>query len=289
MKLLLTKNPLDFVLWKPADADDDASSVFQSPWGNGRPGWHIECSAMSSKYLGANFDIHGGGADLQFPHHENEIAQSRCANEKSNFANYWIHNGFLTVNGEKMSKSLKNFITVKDLLDKEVSGVTIRFLLLSTHYRKPFDFNQKALDEAQKTLEKFYAVLDKKMLSMPRGKVPNHILECLTDDLNISKAIAILHEMAKKIKSVDDQNLKEELLATLDLLGLVDEKFFDKKNIAKNDENKIDEEYVNSQIELRIKFKQEKNFAKADEIRQNLLAQGIILEDIAKDKTIWKN
>ena len=147
-------DPLDFVLWKPADLDDDVSSVFESPWGKGRPGWHIECSAMSSKYLGVDFDIHGGGADLQFPHHENEIAQSRCANAQSHFAKYWIHNGFLTVDGEKMSKSLKNFITVRDLLDKKIPGVVIRYLLLSSHYHKPLDFNQKAPDDAQKLIWK---------------------------------------------------------------------------------------------------------------------------------------
>src|SRR3989338_816958 len=152
------KDPLDFVLWKSADEDDDISSVFASPWGKGRPGWHIECSAMSVKYLGKNFDIHGGGADLQFPHHENEIAQSRCAYSSSIYAKYWIHNGFLTVNGEKMSKSLKNFITVFDLLQKGEKGIVIRYLLLATHYRKPLDFSEKSLHDAQKSIEKFYSV-----------------------------------------------------------------------------------------------------------------------------------
>ncbi len=277
------KNPLDFVLWKPADEDDDPSSVFASPWGNGRPGWHIECSAMSSKYLGVDFDIHGGGADLQFPHHENEIAQSRCSQPSSHYARFWIHNGFLTVDGEKMSKSLKNFITVRDLLDKGISGVVIRYLLLSTHYRKPFDFNQKALDDAQKSLEKFYALFDKSALSDKKGKVSKQVLEHLAEDLNISKTIAYLHETAKEIKSTNDENLKKEFVATLDFLGLLDANFFTKKS-----ENNFDEKYIESQIELRLKFKQEKNFAKADEIRQNLLAQGILLEDVAKDKTIWK-
>ncbi len=277
------KSPLDFVLWKPSDDEDDASSVFESPWGRGRPGWHIECSAMSSKYLGADFDVHGGGADLQFPHHENEIAQSCCANSGSHFARFWIHNGFLTVNGEKMSKSMKNFITVYDLLNQGISGVVIRYLLLSTHYRKPFDFNQKALDDAAKSIEKFYAVLDCDTLLLAKNRKPsNEILQCLADDLNISKTTVLLHEMVKKIRTNNDQQAKEELAIALDFLGLSDVKFFDKKD------NTIDENYIQEQVDLRLKMKQEKNFVKADEIRKNLLAQGVILEDISKEKTLWK-
>ena len=281
------KNPLDFVLWKPSDAQDDASSVFQSPWGAGRPGWHIECSAMSSKYLGADFDIHGGGADLQFPHHENEIAQSRCANPNSHYAHFWIHNGFLTVNGEKMSKSLKNFITVRDLLNKQVSGVVIRYLLLSTHYRKPFDFNQKALDDAKKSLEKFHALLTSNDFAQGKNKpelVSKIILGHLAQDLNISKAIASLHEIAKEIKANNDKNLKIEFAATLDFLGLVDGNPLAEKEAV----SEIDGGFIKLQIELRLKAKQEKNFQLADEIRQNMLAKGILLEDVGKNETIWK-
>ncbi len=276
------RNPLDFVLWKPADAEDDVSSVFESPWGKGRPGWHIECSAMSSKYLGADFDIHGGGADLQFPHHENEIAQSRCANPNSHYAHFWIHNGFLTVDGEKMSKSLKNFITVRDLLDKGVSGVVIRYLLLSTHYRKPFDFNQKALDDAQKSLEKFYSVMEIGVST--NGRLSERILADLADDLNISKVIATLHEMAKEIKATNDENLRNEFAATLDFLGLIDEGFFKGQEVVSD----VDLTEINEQIALRLKAKQDRNFQLADEIRQNLLAKGILLEDVAKNETIWK-
>lgn len=272
-------DPLDFVLWKPADAEDDISSVFESPWGKGRPGWHIECSAMSSKYLGADFDIHGGGADLQFPHHENEIAQSRCANPKSHFAKYWIHNGFLTVDGEKMSKSLKNFITVRDLLDKKIRGVVIRYLLLSSHYHKPLDFNQKALDDAQKSIEKFYHSFAKEDLLNIEDVLPDEILQGLADNLNISKVIAFLHELSSKAKN--NVAAKKQLLSSLDFLGLIDVNFFDRKT-------NLDENYINAQIELRFKYRQEKNFAKADEVRNGLLTKGIILEDIAKDKTIWK-
>ncbi len=273
------KNPLDFVLWKPADKDDDASSIFDSPWGKGRPGWHIECSAMSSKYLGADFDIHGGGADLQFPHHENEIAQSRCANIGSHYAKFWIHNGFLTVDGEKMSKSLKNFITVRDLLDKGVKGIVIRYLLLSTHYRKPIDFTQKALDDAQKSIEKFYSALDLESVNNPKkGKYFAEVLEYLSDDLNISKVTALLHEIVKKAKT--EIEVKLDLASILDFLGLIDLSFF---TVKKN----IDEEFINSQIELRLKAKKEKDFKKADEIRNNLLAMGIVLEDSASG-TGWK-
>ncbi len=311
------KNPLDFVLWKPADQEDDPSSMFDSPWGVGRPGWHIECSAMSSKYLGNNFDIHGGGSDLQFPHHENEIAQSKCAHENSYYAKYWIHNGFLTVDKEKMSKSLKNFITVKDLLDKNINGVVIRFLLLSSHYRKPLDFNKKILDDSKKTIEKFYEIIDKKDLELIDKSIPEIVISYLADDLNISKVNAYLHELVKKIKNSNDLNLKKDFLNTLDFIGLIDEKLIKEKQknnphvstykteiSAKQNENytafsysqevkdknniEIDQNYINSQIELRLKYKKEKNFQKADEIREDLLQKGIILEDISGQKTIWK-
>ena len=280
------KDPLDFVLWKPAAETDDKSSVFDSPWSQGRPGWHIECSAMSSKYLGANFDIHGGGADLQFPHHENEIAQSCCANEGSNYANLWIHNGFLTVDGEKMSKSLKNFITVRDLLDKGVSGVVIRYLLLSTHYRKPFDFNQKAVDDAQKSIDKFYSVLkDSPNLEKTKmeGDFAEKILGHLSDDLNVSKVMASLHEALKSIKSGKDE-LKASFIATLDFLGLLDINLLESAN-----ESGVDEALVEEKIALRIQAKKDRDFATADSIRDEMLAMGIVLEDVAGGKTIWKN
>jgi cysteinyl-tRNA synthetase len=276
------KNPLDFVLWKPADKDDDISSIFESPWGKGRPGWHIECSAMSQKYLGENFDVHGGGADLQFPHHENEIAQSCCANPNSHFAKFWIHNGFLTVNGEKMSKSLKNFITVRDLLDQKVAGIVIRYLLLSTHYRKPFDFNEKALEDAKKSLEKFYSVIDESDFST-NSELPQEILADLADDLNISKTTAFLHDLAKQIKNNGDKRLKAQMAKSLDFLGLFDSEFF-----QKDVEILVNESYVNNQIALRLQYKKERNFAKADEIRNKLLEQGVVLEDVSRDETIWK-
>ncbi len=291
------KNPLDFVLWKPANENDDISSIFDSPWGKGRPGWHIECSAMSSKYLGENFDIHGGGADLQFPHHENEIAQSRCANQGSNFANYWIHNGFLTVHGEKMSKSLKNFITVRDLLDKNISGAIIRYLLLSTHYRKPLDFNDKALEDAEKSITKFCENLDQNSVltlneiedifrkidfADDKNNYLKQILKFLADDFNIAKVIALLHEVSKKAKK--DQDAKRQLILALNFLGLID------SNLLKNNKDhksKISEEYIKQQINLRLEAKQSKDYKKADEIRNNLLEKNIILEDIVGGKTSW--
>jgi cysteinyl-tRNA synthetase len=230
-------NPLDFVLWKPAEIGDDESTIFSSPWGKGRPGWHIECSAMSTKYLGENFDIHGGGADLQFPHHENEIAQSCCANPQSNYAKFWIHNGFLTVNGEKMSKSLKNFITVYDLLSQGISGIAIRLMLLTSHYRKPFDFNAKALSDAQKTIEKFKKIIDESFILFesqldPKQKfnlfcdknfISNDIIESLCDDLNFSKTLAILHDLAKNVKNnSSDITPRKILISSLDFLGLIE-------------------------------------------------------------------
>ena len=180
------RNPLDFVLWKPSLDIDDDSSKFESPWGIGRPGWHIECSAMSCKYLGPNFDIHCGGVDLKFPHHENEIAQSRCA-FNSNFASYWFHVGALMVNGEKMSKSLGNFITIDDMRQKGISGTTLRMMILKSHYRKPFDYKEVLIDEAEKNLYTLHKHLKNVNCEY---KVPDEVIEALSDDLNTVKVIA---------------------------------------------------------------------------------------------------
>ena len=293
-------DPLDFVLWKPADDEDDISSVFQSPWGDknngGRPGWHIECSAMSSKYLGTDFDNHGGGADLQFPHHENEIAQSCSAHRGSSYASYWIHNGFLTVDGEKMSKSLKNFITVDDLIKAGINGSTIRLMLLSSHYRKPFDFNQKALQDSQKTLEKFHEIFNEesldKILENQSNKPSPEILNFLADDLNFSKVLAFLHLQLKALKTNKDSQKLTDFIINLKFLGIFDKKFIknniDKStfNIAYASENKslennakIDINFIENQIALRQKYKNEKNFAKADEIRLKLSELGVVIED----------
>jgi cysteinyl-tRNA synthetase len=260
------KHPGDFVLWKPAEADDDPSSVFDSPWGPGRPGWHIECSAMSSEYLGANFDIHGGGADLMFPHHENEIAQSRCSMPGSHFAKYWVHNGFLTVNGEKMSKSLGNFTTVKDLLDKGVKGEVIRLALLSSKYNEPLDWSEKLVEDAKKQLDFLYRKIDE-----PDSGIAPAFDTYLMDDLNIPRAMSVLLMSSGK-----------GLKAMADILGILQqspEQWF-KGGGA--------DQIVVEQIDARIAAKKAKNWPEADRIRKDLADQGIILEDRPDGTTDWR-
>jgi cysteinyl-tRNA synthetase len=201
------EDPLDFVLWKPSDAETPG---WDSPWGRGRPGWHIECSAMAHELLGPHFDIHGGGNDLMFPHHENEIAQSCCAGDK--FANVWLHNEMLQVEGKKMSKSLGNFFTVRDLLEQDVPGEVIRFVMLSTHYRKPMDWTQTKRAEAERTLRKWYALA----ATAEDGAPDSQLLAVLADDLNTAGAIAHLHKLASAGEA-------EHLRAGLQILGLMDE------------------------------------------------------------------
>lgn len=277
------KNPADFVLWKPAD-DADKSAKFASPWGYGRPGWHIECSAMSTKYLGKDFDIHGGGADLIFPHHTNEIAQSCCAFENSSYAKYWLHNGFLTVNGEKMSKSLGNFITVYDLVNKQVNGEVIRYYLLSTHYRKPLNWTQKGLNDAKQSIEYFYRILDNyDNLSEQQEMIDEKIIEALKDDLNTPLAFANLHEISKKFYKATTPEEKNLLALRLynsgKLLGL----FY-----AENNQHKALSPELADLIAKRSLAKKEKNWKLADEIREKLRAKNIILEDTPEGKTNWK-
>ena len=199
------RNPMDFVLWKPST---DELPGWDSPWGRGRPGWHIECSAMSFELLGETFDIHGGGNDLMFPHHENEIAQSRCAHPSGDFAKVWMHNEMLQVEGKKMSKSLGNFFTVRDLLDQGIPGEVIRFVMLSTHYRKPMDWTEKKRDEAKATLDHFLSVVAGK----PPTEVAEGVLEALAEDLNTHKAIQVLHRLAREKDA-------GALRASLQLLG----------------------------------------------------------------------
>lgn len=279
------KNPLDFVLWKPASENDDISSIFNSPWSNGRPGWHIECSAMSNKFLGQDFDIHGGGADLQFPHHENEIAQSKCANHGSNYAKYWMHNGFLTVSGEKMSKSLGNFVTIADLIKKNISGIVIKFLLLSTHYRKPLDFTDKALKDATKSIEKFYSILDQNSLSLEKFDNPylEKVILSLKDDLNSPLAFSILHSLIKDFKNSNQkEKLQSNLVEILEFLGLIDQKYFYSKSKIN-----VNEDYILAKIEERNIAKKNKDYTKADKIRDELLSNNIMIKD-NKDGTNWE-
>lgn len=264
----------DFVLWKPAAETDDASSKFESPWGIGRPGWHIECSAMSTTHLGESFDVHGGGADLMFPHHENECAQSRCAHPKSSYAKYWVHNGFLTVDGEKMSKSLGNFITVHDLLSRGVKGEAIRLALLSARYNEPLDWTDKLLSDAQKTLDKLYRVLADAGDVTPASVIPPIMLEALADNLNTPKAIAVLQsaEMTK-----DAATLK----ACGQLLGVLNQS--PQSWFQGND----DSTWIDDAITARAEAKKARDFTKADAIRAELLTKGIILED-SPTGTTWR-
>lgn len=278
------KDPADFVLWKPSKDDEPG---WESPWGRGRPGWHLECSAMSGKYLGATFDIHGGGADLKFPHHENEIAQSCCANEKAEFARYWVHNGFLSVEGEKMSKSLGNFITVHDLLEKGVQGEVIRYALLATHYRKPLDWTQKAVDDAKKALDGFYAAM-RGVLANEGGEVPQELVEALQDDLSTPKALSLLHGLAAQAnKAAGEEKIKlvQKLKKAGNLLGLFQ---CDPADWFAAQTGGEDAEAIEVLISQRNAARVEKNWAESDRIRDELTARGIILEDKPDGTTAWR-
>lgn len=277
------KDPGDFVLWKPSEPHIPG---WDSPWGRGRPGWHIECSAMSSKYLGQVFDIHGGGIDLIFPHHENEIAQSCCATGHDQFANYWVHNGHLTVRGEKMSKSLGNYFTVHDLLQSH-PGETIRFALMATHYRQPLDWHDETMVHAQHTLDKFYQALRGIEIS-PHEADPT-VIEALADDLNTPLAITRLHELTSQIHKTDDGDEKAKLASQLKasayLLGILQQ---DPECWLTNLGNcELTEEQINDYIERRKQARSHKDFAEADRLRQELLSRGVVLEDSAQG-TIWR-
>lgn len=247
--------PGDFVLWKPSKQGEDSVS-YLSPWGKGRPGWHIECSAMSKRYLGENFDIHGGGADLTFPHHENEVAQSECANGKK-FANYWVHNGFLMVNGEKMSKSLGNFKTVRELINEGIEGVVIRYLYLTTHYKKPLDFTDKLVSDSQKAVNKFRELLR----GVSVAKRNEEIILALRDDLNTPLVLSIMHQLAS-------EGRLEELKFACDFMGL---------NLEAA-ELEIPNE-VNELIQQREEFKNIKDWQNADKIRDQIIARGFEIKD----------
>lgn len=266
----------DFVLWKPSAPEQPG---WDSPWGRGRPGWHIECSAMSWRYLGPNFDIHGGGQDLLFPHHENELAQSVCAFPGSHFARYWMHNGMLLVNGEKMSKSLGNFFTVRDVLAK-APGEAIRLLLLRTHYRAALDFTETGLTEARRELDRLYRALERHP-GIEAGVLPDAVTEALCDDLNTPLAIAVLHGLADKALA-GDAAAAAGLRAGGEALGLLG------ADPAAWFQGGVDDAAaVEAAIAARQAARKARDFARADAIRADLAAQGIVLEDGASGTT-WR-
>ena len=272
------KKSEDFVLWKPSINDEP---FWDSPWGKGRPGWHLECSAMSKKYLGNVFDIHGGGIDLIFPHHENEIAQSRCVNDTKVFANYWVHNAFITMSNEKMAKSTGNILKIKDFKDN-IDGQVLKLALMSAHYKQPLDWNEKLLEDCKNTIDKWYEVYkvvkDKSVLN-------EDILSPLYDDLNTPGYIANLHKLYDKaLKGNDaDKNLFVTACNFIGILNKTKEEWleFKKKKLS------ITEADILKKIELRNKAREDKDYKQADLIRDELLDKGVLIED--KDgKTVWK-
>lgn len=275
------KEESDFVLWKPSKEDEPS---WKSPWGDGRPGWHIECSAMSEKLLGENFDIHGGGQDLIFPHHENEIAQSECANNNK-FANYWVHNGFVTVEGNKMSKSDGNFVTVNELKDS-FQGEVIRLTMISTHYRQPLNWTKDNLNESKKTLDKWYTFLRNfNDGELKDANNDNEIMETLLDDMNTPKAISVLHQKFKDCQS-GDKGLVSNFLYSANMLGLLNEKPSEWLSWKKENLN-INTAQVELLIAQRNEARSNKNFDDADRIRDELDKMGVILEDQGGETT-WK-
>ena len=271
----LKKNPADFVLWKPSSVDEPG---WDSPWGRGRPGWHLECSAMAKKYLGTEFDIHAGGLDLIFPHHENEIAQSVCAHKTKVLANFWMHNGYVTVNKEKMSKSLGNFITINELKNK-YDGQVIRLAMLSTHYRQPFDWNEKNLETSYMTLNKWY-----EFYSDQDNKLDLGTLEVLADDLNTPMFISKMHSLYKDAVN-GNKNAGQQLSDACKLLGLFDKNLASWNNLKTS--KSITAEEIENLIQERKVARDNKNFSRSDEIRDLLIAKGIVIED-NQGKTSWK-
>jgi cysteinyl-tRNA synthetase len=275
----------DFVLWKPST---DSEPGWDSPWGRGRPGWHLECSAMIKKHLGDTIDIHAGGHDLIFPHHENEIAQSCCANDGKPLANFWMHNGFINIDGEKMSKSLGNFRLVNDLL-QQYPGEVLRYVILSAHYRSEQNFSKELLDSAWRTLDTVYGFI--------RGIDPQEAIlnrsgeafKALLDDINTPVAISELYRLAKaanQAQGAEQQSLMAELAGLADILGLLQQDPEQWFTVARGDDQ-LTAEQIEAQIQARQQAKQDRDFAKADQIRQQLLDAGVVLED-SREGTQWR-
>ena len=269
----------DFVLWKPSTLEEPG---WASPWGRGRPGWHLECSAMSWKHLGETFDIHGGGLDLIFPHHENEVAQSCCAFHTPFMAQVWMHNGFLQVEGQKMSKSLGNFVTIQDLLATETfggrtwPGEVLRLAMLRTHYRQPIDWTVRALEEAERTLDRWYGAVE----DAPEGAPSEAFLAELSDDLNVPGAVAVLHGL------FGDADTRGAALASARMLGLLQgtaEEWASRREGASG----VDAAQVETLIEARLAARREKRWADSDSIRDELSALGVVLKDNKDGTTSW--
>ncbi len=278
------RGEMDFVLWKPSAENEPG---WESPWGRGRPGWHIECSAMSWKHLGEVFDIHGGGIDLVFPHHENEVAQSRCAFGTDVMANVWMHNGFLQVEGEKMSKSLGNFLTIHDLL-ADWPGEVLRLTMMKTHYRQPIDWTVKNLEESWKTLDDWYWFAAEAAGSTPAKAV----VEALSDDLNTPKAIAELHGLRNAAQRAGGEGARDALAGSLRFLGFLADTP-DAWAARRKSSVEVDAAKVEALIAARLAARQAKNWAESDRLRDELTAMGLVIKD-AKDpatgemKTTWE-
>jgi len=282
------RHPGDFVLWKPSE---DPLPGWDSPWGWGRPGWHLECSVMSEQHLGETIDIHGGGQDLVFPHHENEIAQSVCAHGGKTFARYWMHNGFVTVNKRKMSKSLGNTLVIHELL-KHTSGEVLRYLLLSAHYRQPLDWSEETLSRVQRTVDRVYGVIrdaNDKFGPLQAAQAPSdEFMSALLDDLNTPDALAELNNEARRLANAENAESARtsagNLLAAAKLIGLFQQ---DPQDWLAGDTEGLDDSLIDQLIEERNTARTEKNFARADEIRDQLQQMGISLEDVAGG-TRWR-
>lgn len=269
------KEPGDFVLWKPSKENEPS---WDSPFGKGRPGWHLECSAMSEKYLGKHFDLHGGGLDLVFPHHENEIAQSVCANDNQKLSNYWLHNGYVTVDKQKMSKSLGNFITINELKNK-YNGQVIRLAMLSSHYTQPFDWNENILENSRKSLEKWY-----EFYSDEDESINDANLKYLLDDLNTPLMISNINDLYKKAKSGDTLSAKQ-LSSSCKILGLFNQNVEEWKNSKKI--GKMPPQEIEKLILQRNEARAKKDFKTSDKIRDLLVSKGVLIKD--KDgNTLWE-